>query len=193
LRGGGNDQAPALKGDQFMENWREDNLESLYRKMWRTMPRRTNLRLSDREYFDIVTYILKANDFPTGSTELTSDMLSNIWIERKDGPKPLPNYSRLRVVGCLTQNNNGWILTMASQPNRLRATDDFTSDELKDAETKPLGTMTVPLQNFGMLGDFKPEDHKGHKMVAQGTLIRQGNVDRLSLTHLAMVSASCGQ
>src|SRR5262244_290704 len=33
LGGGANQGAPPLKGDKFMENWREDSLESLYTKI----------------------------------------------------------------------------------------------------------------------------------------------------------------
>ena len=52
---------------------------------------------------------------------------------------------------------------------------------------------TFRLQNLALLGDFKPEVHKGHKMLAKGPLIRQANSDRISVTELEMLAPSCGQ
>src|SRR5438067_7688450 len=40
LGGGANQGAPALKGDKFIEAWREDSLDSLFTKIRTTMPRR---------------------------------------------------------------------------------------------------------------------------------------------------------
>jgi len=190
LEGGASQGAPPLRGEKFMENWREDNLGSLFTKIRTTMPRRDSKVLTDGEALHLVAYILRANEFPTGF-ELTHNVLSATQIERKDGPKPLPNYSVVQVVGCLTPDGDNWTLTMAGQPSRNRNSEKATGEDLKAAAGAPLGTLTFRLQNFAMLGAFQTEVHKGHKMLAKGALIRQASGDRISLTELEMVSPTC--
>src|SRR5262245_16489640 len=106
LTGGASMGAPQLAGDKFMENWREDTVEDLFLKIRNTMPRRgfqgSDKVLTDREALDLVAFIFQKNGFPTGS-QLSPSGISNVWIELKDGPKPLPNYSQLQVVGCMEQ------------------------------------------------------------------------------------------
>ena len=191
LSGGAGQGAPPLKGDKFVENWREDSLDSLFTKIQTTMPRRDPKRLNDNETLDLVAYIMQANEFPTGG-ELKADSLSGIQIQRKDGPKPLPNYAIVQVVGCMAQDADNWILNTASAPKRLRNSEKATPEELKAAEKITLGTQSFRLQNLTMLGAFNAEAHKGHKMMAKGTLIRQSNSERISVTELEMISASCG-
>ncbi|MBI4472890.1 MAG: cytochrome c [Acidobacteria bacterium] len=190
LTGGASQGAPPLRGDKFMENWREDNLESLFTKIRTTMPRRDPKNLSETETLDLVAYILQSNEFPTGS-DLSTDALRSIQIQRKDGPRPLPNYAIVQIVGCMTQEGDAWTLTMAAQPKRLRSSDKATPEELKAAESTPLGTATFRLQNLAMLGAFDPAAHNNHKMLAKGPLIRQSNSERISVTELEMVGTAC--
>jgi len=189
--------APQLAGDKFVENWREDTEEDLFLKIGNTMPRRgfqgSEKSLSDREALDLAAFIFKKNGFPNGSGMNASEM-SNVWIEQQSGPKPLPNMSQIQVVGCMDQEADNWLLAKAAQPTRLRASGEKVDPTvLKAAETKPLGSLKFRMQNLMMLGAFTPETHKGHKMLAQGVLIRQSGGDRLSVTQLEMVSANCGQ
>ncbi len=190
LIGGANQGAPPLKGDKFMENWREDNVDSLFTKILTTMPRRDPKRLTETETLSLIAYIMQANEFPAGS-ELTAGALTNIEIQRKDGPKPLPNYAIVEVVGCMAQDGDNWTLNTASAPKRLRNSEKSTPEELKAAENQALGTSTFRLQNLTMLGAFNAEAHKGHKMMAKGTLIRQSSGERISVTELEMIGASC--
>jgi mono/diheme cytochrome c family protein len=190
LIGGASQGAPALKGDKFMEAWREDSLESLFTKIRTTMPRRDPKSLSEKETVDIVAYIMQANEFPVGS-ELSASSLSSIRIQRQDGPKPLPNYAIVSVVGCMTPDGDNWTLTKAADPSRLRVAEKATADELKAAGAKPLGTQTFRLQNLAMLGAFDPQAHKGHKMMAKGPVIRNSSGERISVTELEMVGSSC--
>jgi mono/diheme cytochrome c family protein len=197
LGGSPSSGGPPLAGEKFMENWREDNVESLFLKIRNTMPRRgfqgNDKRLTENETLDLISFIFKRNDFPAGAEAKTAG-LSDIRIERKEGPKPLPNYSQVQVVGCMQQEAENWVLLQASQPTRLRGSGETIAPEvLKAAAATPLGNLKIRVQNFTMLGAFKPEDYKGHKMVAQGALIRQGGIDRVSVTQLQSLSASCTQ
>ena len=61
-----------LHGDRFLNEYREANLYRLFDKMKTTMPRGSAGSLSDETYVDIVSYVLKANEFPAGSGDPTT-------------------------------------------------------------------------------------------------------------------------
>jgi S-disulfanyl-L-cysteine oxidoreductase SoxD len=188
---------PPLEGDKFWENWREDTVENLFLKIRNTMPRRgfrgSDKILTDRESLDLVAFIFQKNNLPAGS-ELSPSSIGDVWIELKEGSKPLPNYSQLQVIGCMEQEAENWVLAKAGQPTRLRASGETIEPAvLQAAQAKPLGDRKFRLQNLIMLGSFNAEAHKGHKMIAQGVLVRQGGSDRISVTKLEMLSAQCGQ
>jgi quinoprotein glucose dehydrogenase len=197
LEGGAGMGGPQLAGDKFVENWREDTVEDLFVKIRTTMPRRgfqgSEKSLSDREALDLVAFIFKKNGFPTGSG-LNASGINNVWIEQQSGPKPLPNNSQIQVVGCMDQEADNWVITKGAQPTRLRTSGEKVDpDVLKTAEARPLGSLKFRLTNMIMLGAFTPDEHKGHKMLAQGVLVRQSSGDRLSVTLLEMVSANCAE
>ncbi len=188
-------RGPELKGDEFFENWREDHVGSLYNKIRSSMPL-LQASLSDPEYLIVVAHILSENGFPSGEVELNASSLRNIWIEGKDGPKPLPGNSLIQTVGCLTQAGGDWVLSSAGRPIRNRDPDPErtpTPEELQEAASEPLGTLTFQLTNFFMLGDFDPASHEGQKLLARGALIRRPSGDRISVTGLDMVASSCEQ
>ena len=152
LQGGGQ-RAPRLKGDKFMESWREDNLGSLFTKIRTTMPRRSTRTMTEDESLALVTHILHENGFPAGTDELNVSMLGTVKIEREDGPKPLPNYSLIQVVGCMTKmDDNTWGLTTASQPTRLRTTEKSTPEELNAARASPLARISHQLRMRAVFG-----------------------------------------
>src|SRR5262249_2424652 len=143
----------SLTGSDFMQRWREDNVESLFTFVRTSMPpmRRggpQRVPLSDAEYIDIITYIFQANRFPEGDHELGASDLASVQIEERDGPKPLPNSALIVTVGCMTNiGPDSWGLTNAVEPVRTRVADVATSDEIKSAQSKPLGTLSFKLQN----------------------------------------------
>jgi len=96
----------------------------------------------------------------------------------------------VEVVGCLTGGPDGtWLLTNATAPALERA--PFSNPEaMKTAGTKALGTQRLRLMNFTV---FKPEDHKGHKMVARGLWIKDAKDPRLNLTSLLMLDSTCAK
>lgn len=180
-----------LKGERFMQFWREDSVESLFRKISETMPRNNGGSLSDAEYIQVTAYILQANGFPAGTAELKPETMNSIHIEEKDGPKPLPNNSMIQVVGCMMADGDDWTLTKVSSPSRTRTPNAITPEELKAAGNTTLGSATYRLQNLMLLGSFNPESHKGHKMLAKGPLLRRSNGEAVSVTALDMVADSC--
>src|SRR5262245_57872998 len=68
LRGQG--FAPPLIEDAFLQRWGDGTLGDLFTIVKLTMPQDTPASLGDREYADIVAYLLKANQYPPGQEEL---------------------------------------------------------------------------------------------------------------------------
>lgn len=67
----GNGEAPPLVG-RFIPDWDGTSLADLYEKIAVTMPLNRPGSVSAGDNADILAYLLKANDFPSGSKELGS-------------------------------------------------------------------------------------------------------------------------
>src|SRR5216117_3733556 len=113
--------APALKGEQFIDNWREDSVRSLFTFIRTQMPQRAAGSLEEKMYVDILAHILSVNMFPSGSNELNADALGSIDLVGKDGPAPIPKFALIALVGCLARaDGEEWKLDNASAPARSR-------------------------------------------------------------------------
>jgi len=180
-----------LKGQRFLQNYRETSLDILFDKTRTTMPRGAAGTLTDTAYIDIVAYVLKANEFPAGRSELRVEDLSRIQVIGKDGPQPVPEFSLVRVVGCLVTNvsDSTWSLTHSTDPVRTGNPQPAAGD-IEAAQRLGLGPQT-----FGLLvsAAYKPELHKGHKVEVRGFLIRRPAENRLNITSLETLDASCGE
>ncbi len=79
----GGDMSPALVGGQFLSNWNGLTLDDLFERNRKTMPPGRPGRLSREVNADILAFLLSANEFPAGRTELTQDAkhLKQIRIE----------------------------------------------------------------------------------------------------------------
>ena len=186
---------PVLEGGGFINGWREDTLEALFGYIKTGMPENAPGSLPDAAYRDILAYLLELNRYPAGSAELTGDAITGTLLVGEDGPKPLPPNTLVQAVGCFTAGaNNTWILANASDPGRTREGDTLAPEELKRAEAKALGTGMFRLQNLdGLPAAFKPEAQKDHKVLVKGVLILQKNNDRINVTALATVAATCSR
>ena len=70
---GGIDQSPPLTGSGFLGNWNGLPLSDLQDRIRNTMPP-DSIGLYDRQFVtDVIAYVLKANAFPAGSTDLSPD------------------------------------------------------------------------------------------------------------------------
>ncbi len=92
------------------------------------------------------------------------------------------------VSGCLEPGpDRTWILASAGDPiaSKTQAT---SSVELRAAETRLLGN-----RQYALLGAsvFNPSIHKGQKVAVKGVLIKDVVDQRLNVTSLQMVSATC--
>jgi S-disulfanyl-L-cysteine oxidoreductase SoxD len=189
--------APELTGNHFLERWREDTLDTIYNFIKENMPpgqAADAKRIPDSDYLDILTYILNVNGYRTGANELTPDLLETVMLVGKNGPQPVPDGALIIAVGCLSQARDGvWVLFNATEPARARRSATSPPAELSASSQKRLGTLIFRLADLEAVPDFAPDTHKGHKMQAKGYLVRQPNAERISLSSIAMLDATCGQ
>ena len=185
----GSSEARPLAGERFMQDWREDNVNSLFTRIRRLMPFDEPATLSDAAYLDSVAYILEFNGFPPGSRELRADGLADIRIEGRDGPGPVPSFALVQVAGCLSRGSDGdWVLTRSTAAARTRDPSGSGPDELQALAGQPLGERTFTL----MSAYPDPSEHAGHRMEAKGFLIRNPDGDRINLSSLAMIAPDPG-
>jgi len=180
-------RGPALTGAPFMTNWETQDLKSLFAKIQR-MPLNNPASLPDAVYMDIMTYILQVNAFPEGERDLSAEALDGIHIVRRDAGKLVVNFAIVEMVGCLAQRpDNRWVLTSAGEPLASRD-QPLTSDELKKAAAKPLGSDQFLLVS---VLPFKPHDYQGRKVSAKGLFYKAPGENRLNVTSLQPVAPSC--
>ncbi len=177
-----------LQGHRFMEKYREASLHLLFDKTKTTMPRGAAGTLTDQAYVDIVSYLLKMNQFPVGSEELSTELLPRIQVVSKAGPEPVPNFSLIRVVGCLSQSDQSWLLTNTTEPVRT-GDPQPTADDRKAAEGVPLGSEIFDLM---VSAAYSPDRVKGHKVEVRGLLIRRPAMSRINITSLETLHPTCG-
>ncbi len=183
---------PPLKGDLFLDRWREFNLDVLFGLIKNTMPATNPGGLSDAAYLDLLAYLLQANEIPAGTKELTANVLGTTLLVGKNGPKPLPTSAQVAVVGCLTlDTGNGWFLTHAAEPARTLNVWESTAAEIHEASAKPLGDQLFRLANIDDLPGFDRDGLNGNKVQAKGILVRQPNNQRINLNSLQKLGAGC--
>jgi Cytochrome C oxidase, cbb3-type, subunit III len=188
-------EAPVLFGSDFTRRWFQENLDDVFTKMRTRMPPNTPGSLPESSYVDALSFVLQESGFPAGAEELTSNpaRLASIAIVEKGGPGgPVPNFSLVQVVGCLTQGaNKAWMVTNGSELMRTTEPGDSPPAELSAAASTPLGGSAFRLLDYPGLGR---ETRKGHKVQAKGFLIRQPNSeDRLNPTALQTLAETCEQ
>ena len=68
---GGGDEASPLNGSAFLGNWNGQTVGDLQKRILETMPTDT-VGIYDRKLVtDVIAFLLKANNFPAGSAELS--------------------------------------------------------------------------------------------------------------------------
>jgi mono/diheme cytochrome c family protein len=185
---------PALKGDRFLDQWREFPLEVLVNDMRAQMPQRNPGSLPANAYVDIAAYLLEANGLPAGSDELTQDVAAKVMFVAPGGPKPLPTSSPAVIAGCLTrETGTGWFLTSASDPVRTLNPYEFTDAELRAAREMRSGAELFRLQNLDAIpGSTEAADRlAGQKVAAKGILVRAEKGSRLNLAALTALGGAC--
>jgi mono/diheme cytochrome c family protein len=65
--------APPLAGAAFQSQWANSSVRDLFDRVRTTMPQNAPGSLSAENYADLIAYILRANNFPPGLSELPHD------------------------------------------------------------------------------------------------------------------------
>ncbi len=147
-----------LRGDRFLDRWREDSLRLLFDYIATKMPASEPGSLSESTYVDILAFVLQQNSIPPGSKELTAAAAAPITLVGKAGPKPLSTNTLVQVSGCAIQDGEAWLVINATEPVRTRTPEQTTHEELKQAMSKPLGSQKFRLQNAEDLSGFVQEN-----------------------------------
>jgi len=81
----GGEMAPALSGGEFMAGWDGLTVGDLFERIRISMPQNSPGSLSGAQNADILAFMLAANKFPAGQTELAKDamILKTIKFEAK--------------------------------------------------------------------------------------------------------------
>lgn len=81
----GQGQTPPLNGPDFLSNWNDQTVDDLFEEIQASMPGDHPGTLTREQSADIVSFILKSNQFPAGQTDLPSDAaaLKQIKFEAK--------------------------------------------------------------------------------------------------------------
>ena len=87
----GADMTPPLTGGTFTANWNDLSLGDLFERIRATMPLDKPGTLSRQQNADLVAFLLKANQWPAGNSELSRELgaLKQIRI-RSSKPEPKP-------------------------------------------------------------------------------------------------------
>jgi mono/diheme cytochrome c family protein len=182
--------APALKGDRFHTTFGQEPIDRLFLKVRDTMPPNFGTVIDDQTKLDIVTYILQANGYPAGASELklASEDLATAQILKKGEQAAVQNFSLVRAVGCLSPGAaGGWALTRATDPLTTRD-DAVSSQSLATSAARALGTRQFTLLSAA---PFKPQDYVGRKVEARGLVYIDGPQSKLTVTSLAVAAETC--
>lgn len=76
----GKDKGPELVGEKFTDEWQDRTLGELLFTILTTMPNDGSAVLSESETADLAAYILQANGYPDGPTELKYDTAADTAI-----------------------------------------------------------------------------------------------------------------
>lgn len=184
LRGG---EGRALVGTKFFDSWGEDTLDSLFAVIRQRMPENRPGSLDESTYLDVLAFILERNEYPAGTTALTTAALKDIQVVGKEGPKPVPNFALVRIVGCLQEKTPGsWQLVQATEPARTRDPAPSKGTEHEKSMAAPPGT-----QSFDLMDAYEePNGHAGKKIEVKGLLMR-GTPNKVNFSSLQVLAPSC--
>ena len=68
----GGEMSPGLVGAEFLWNWNGLSVGDLFERLRVSMPQGVPSSVSRQEKADILAFLFRANEFPTGDTELAS-------------------------------------------------------------------------------------------------------------------------
>lgn len=183
---------PSLAGERFKEAWESQALTRLFRKIRDTMPGGNPGSLSDQATIDIVAFILQANQFPPGDSELqaAAGVLASVSIvpEGAASVQEVRDFSLVGVVGCLEGSGRQWTLSRASDPV-VANPGPLTAVEIQGAASLE-GTEAFRLVS---VLPFEPASARNQRVHLKGLIRRTSDGAFLNVTALQAVDAACGR
>lgn len=176
----------ALRGERFWASWQGASVADLLTRISTTMPMSDNGQaagsLSAGMYADIVALVLRTNEFPAGSRELTASSGVGVRIMPKGGAVELPTGSFAYVLGCLARGEGrDWIVQQATSPARV-ATGQPLDTDLPPGDRE--FTLKFVITSLDAMS--------GHRVAVRATLMGEGGADGLNVTSVESVSETCG-
>lgn len=92
------------------------------------------------------------------------------------------------IVGCLAEEDGGWVLTNATDPTPVAGLPGSKTENEPSADV-PLGKNRFSL--IGTVSEFGVEKLKGHKVRVKGLVIEAASESRVNLTSLKMLGTGC--
>ena len=119
-------------------------------------------------------------------------MMESVLFVGPNGPQPLPANALVRVVGCLVPGADAddWGLRAASEPVRVRVTDETTPEEVAKSAKVPAGSAIYRLRNAS---DLKADTLKGQRVQAKGVYNRSSSATTVSVQSLEKIGMACDQ
>ena len=179
---GGN--APLIVGDRFTRSFADATLSNLFTTIKTTMPRNAPASLSDADYADVVTHLLRLNGYPDGMNELAVADMASIRIPGQGGNL---DQALVLVVGCLSRDGRNWTLSTATEPVRTREPEAPQGDEAAKLDASAPGTRSFRLQQVYSA----PAGWTNQKVAAKGFLSRSGTEERVTVTSLQTLQSTC--
>ena len=171
-----------LTGEKFWEGFAQKTVRDLLTFVRTNMPNGNGGSLPASSYNDLVALILKSNGFPAGIIELAPETVAGVQIIPKDGPGELPNNALVRMVGCLARNEDDWVLTNATAPERVERIGVGAEDA-----SRPLGDRTTTLK-FVLT---RLDSFVGQRMSVTGLLIGAGGANGINVATVNRVGETC--
>jgi mono/diheme cytochrome c family protein len=171
-----------LVGTKFWEGYSQKTVGDLLTFVKTNMPLGAEGSLSPSVYNDLVALILRSNGLPPGPSEVAPETAAHVRIVPKDGSTTLPANTLARVVGCLARSGSDWVLTSATEPERIERAGVGPADA-----TRPLGTGSITLK-FVL---SRLDAYAGQRMSASGILIGSGGMDGLNVSTVSRVAPAC--
>lgn len=181
-----------LRGQVFMDRWREDTLDVLFDHIRTNMPARAPGTLAEDAYLDALSFILEANGFPKGEADLKAASVGGIRLIGKDGAKPLPSNATVKTVGCLAAAGGNFTLTNGGALARTTKGDEITDAERAAAQAAALGEAKYRLGNMDdTRPGFRPGEWVGARVFLKGVLTRQSSGDRIHVLAMQPAGEKC--
>jgi mono/diheme cytochrome c family protein len=176
----------SLVGTLFWNKWRDQSVADLLGYVSKNMPMGVQASvLSPAVYADIVAYLLRSNELPAGTADLTDTSGVDVRIVPKGGSTgTLATATLARVVGCLAQadGDQAWRVINASRPERVKSISGAVAADAAGGDRQY--SLKFVLQPLAPLA--------GRRVAVVGLLIGDDGADGINVSTVTPLDGTCG-